>query len=113
MVEADGIVVGQEMDALAALRHEMGLPVMAETVPKGDVEQLVSAFSSRRAKVAALLELLGLGYSDAEFHLDEKSLITVIAHEMKITAEDLALLEGWVKHHVRHIQQAFTLMQEG
>jgi uncharacterized tellurite resistance protein B-like protein len=108
MIEADGIVVGSEREALAALRFELGLPPGEED--KRDLSELAEVFGSHRSKIAALLELIGLGYSDSRFNLDEKSMVALVAHEMAIDATDLARIEAWVKDHVNHINAAMEMM---
>ena len=79
--QADGIVVGSEDRAVANLRREMGLPP-ASDADERDIASVARTFTSRRSKIAALLELIGLGYSDSSFSVDEESLVTAAAHEM-------------------------------
>ena len=73
MIEADGLVIGREKAALASLKAEMGTP--SEAIGGRSVDELAGTFKSWRSKVAALLELLGLGYSDTSFSIGEQSLI--------------------------------------
>jgi hypothetical protein len=108
MITADAISVGSEADALATLYREMGVERSSE---QAAVEQLVGAFDSRQARVAALLELIGLGYSDANYCVDEKSFVATVAREMNLTSE-LPRLEEWVKTHVDHIEAALAMMHE-
>jgi hypothetical protein len=110
MIQEDGVVVGREAAALAAMRAEMGIG----EVRCGDrtVAELAAMFASRRSRVAALLELLGLGHSDTSFHLSERSLVTAVASEMGVGADQLAALEGWVQQHVEHVRRALVLMRE-
>ena len=111
LIEADGIVVESEERALAALEGEMGLAA-GERSGEQDVTRLANAFGSHRSKVGALLELIGLGYSDSRFCVDEKSLVTVVAHEMDVSAEQLGQIDVWVKEHVRHVMAALQLMDD-
>jgi hypothetical protein len=110
MIEVDGLVIGREEAALAALKAEMGMPRGGGA--GRSVAELAGVFRSRRAKVAALLELLGLGYSDTDFSLSEKSLASEIAGHMGLTAADLTELEGWVTAHVNLVRRALVLMRE-
>ena len=59
-----------------------------------------------------LLELMGLGYSDTSFSGTERSLVSDVAREMGVGAEDLAKIERWVQGHMEHIRSALTLMRE-
>ena len=78
MIAADGIVVGREAATVAALKGEMGIPTAVDA--DNNLESLAEAFTSRRSKVAALLELIGLGYSDTSFSVTERSLVS--AHQL-------------------------------
>jgi uncharacterized tellurite resistance protein B-like protein len=110
MIASDGIVVGREAATLGAFKGEMGLG--AETVDSGaSVSELASVFSDRRSKIVALLELIGLGYSDTSFSGTERSLVSEVAREMGIGADDLITLEQWVQSHMEHIRSALTLMR--
>lgn len=110
LITADDMVLGEEKQALAALKREMGL---AGTVAGDEqpVDELAAIFSSRRSRIAALLELLGLAYSDADFALNEESMIVVAAQEMGIDEAELALLEDWVKEHIDLVERALVMMQ--
>lgn len=111
MIAADGIVVGRETATLAAYKAEMGLEARPESEERG-VEDLAAAFGSRRSKVVALLELIGLGYSDTSFSVTERSLVFALARAMEIEADTLVDLEAWVQQHVRLIRQAMELLRE-
>ena len=110
MIEADGLVIGREAATLAALKAEMG---MTGTEAEGrTVEELAGVFKSRRSKVAALLELIGLGYSDTAFSVNEESLVNAAANQMAISPDDLHQIEDWVKDHFSLIRRALILMRE-
>ncbi len=111
MIESDGIVVGREAATLGALRGEMGIG--AEKSDAGaDVSSLAAAFADRRSKIVVLLELVGLGYSDTSFSGTERSLVSDVAREMGVGADDLARIESWVKGHMEHVRSAMVLMRE-
>ena len=110
MIEADGLVIGREASSLAALKAEMG---MSDAGGGGrTVDELAGVFSSRRSKVAALLELIGLGYSDTAFSVSEESLVNTVANRMAIGPDDLHQIEDWVKEHFSLIRRALILMRE-
>ncbi len=111
MIDADGIVVASELEALSALRREMGLPESRQSNDR-DIGRLTAAFQSRRAKVAALLELIGLGYSDANFSVGEESFVNSVAREMGLERRDVVQLDAWVRQHVQHVEEALALMEE-
>ena len=110
MIEADGLVIGREASTLAALKAEMGMGDAGggERTP----QDLAGVFNSRRSKVAALLELIGLGYSDTAFSVSEESLVNTVANQMAISPDDLQDIEDWVKEHFSLIRRALILMRE-
>lgn len=110
MIESDGLVIEREEAALAALKAEMG--IAGSGLGGRSVEDLAGVFRSWGSKVAALLELIGLGYSDTNFSVDEQSLVTVAADRMGLTAEELDELEEWVREHVSLVRRALILMRE-
>jgi hypothetical protein len=110
MIEADGLVIGREAAALAGLKAEMGI----ESSGGGDrtPEELAGVFQNRRSKVAALLELIGLGYSDTSFSINEESLINTVARRMGISPDELHDIEAWVQEHFSLVRRALILMRE-
>ncbi len=110
MIEADGIVVGREAAALASLKAEMGVPGSG-----GDdrsVGDLAKEFKDKRSRVAALLELFGLAYTDTNFDLGEQSLIATVALEMGMESDELVALEEWVQDHVTLVRRAMVMMRD-
>ena len=106
MIETDGIVVGEEKEALAALKLELG----GAEAGSQDVAELAAAFGTRQAKVAALLELIGLGFSDAKYSVEESSFITSVAEAMGIDNDEIPQLESWVREHVCLVKRALNMM---
>ena len=109
MIEADGLVIGREEAALAALKAEMGI---AESGDGRSVDELAGVFHTWRSKVAALLELVGLGYSDINYSVNEQSLVDEVARQMGLTAEELDEIEKWVREHVSLVRRALILMRD-
>ncbi len=109
MIEADGLVIGREESALASLKAEMGVQSRRR---RSHAEELAGVFKSRRSKVAALLELIGLGYSDTAFSVSEESLVNSVANQMAISPDELQGIEDWVKEHFSLIRRALILMRE-
>ena len=110
MVEADGLVIGREAASLAALKAEMGL---SGTAGSGrGVDELAGIFKGRRSKIAALLELVGLAYSDTSFAIGEESLVNAVANRMAVSPDELHAVETWVQEHVNLVRRALILMRE-
>lgn len=110
MVEADGLVIGREVASLAALKAEMGLS--GSTGSGRSLDELAGIFKGRRSKIAALLELVGLAYSDTSFAFGEESLVNAIAKRMAVTSDELHAIETWVTEHVNLVRRALILMRE-
>ncbi len=111
LAAADEVVLEAEKQAIGALKTEVGLPggPGEHLVP---VEELASVFVSRRAKIVALVELLGLAYADSEFETNERSMIVIAARAMEIEVADLRRLEEWVKDHIKLVERALAFMNE-
>jgi hypothetical protein len=110
MIEADGLVIGREAAALAALKAEMGI---ADAGGGGrSVDELAGVFKGRGSKVAALLELISLGYSDTSFSIGEESLVNAVASRMAVSPNDLHAIEAWVQEHFGLVRRALILMRE-
>jgi hypothetical protein len=109
MIEADGLVIGREEAALAALKAEMGISGGGDG---RSVDELAGVFHSWRSKVAALLELIGLGYSDVSYSVNEQSLVNELARGMGLTSGELAEVENWVREHVSLVRRALILMRD-
>lgn len=110
MIEADGIVVGSEAAALASLEGEMG--ISRDDAARRPVEELAAVFETKRSRAVAMLELIGLGYSDTSFCVNEQSIITSAATAMGISADELTTLESWVKKYVELVREAMVLIRE-
>lgn len=110
LVAADELLRSEELQALETLWAEMGIG--SPPADGRDESELAAAFETRRGRVVALLELLGLAYSDRDFCLDEESMITAVAHEMGLDAAELDRLDRWVADHLRHLDAALGLMAE-
>lgn len=113
LTAADGAVVGREAAKLRALAGEMNLDLEGlDSNVNADVATLAAAFTDRRSKTVALLELFGFAYSDTSFQAAEQSIVTEVARTMNVSGDELKRLETWVGQHVEHVRQAFALMRE-
>ena len=109
MIEADGVVVGREAAVLASLKAEMGVAGGGDA--SRSVGELAKVFKDRRSRVAALLELFGLAYSDTSFDMSEQTLIATVATEMGFSMDEIGEIQRWVEDHVALVRRAMTLMR--
>jgi len=110
MIEADGIVIGREAAVLESLKAEMG--TVGSKDDDRSIEELARVFKDKRSRVAALLELFGLAYTDTDFDLSEQSLIASVAQDMDLGSEEIVALEKWVQDHVELVRRALALMRD-
>ena len=110
MIEADGIVIGREAAVLASLKAEMG--TVGSQEDDRSIEELAKVFKDKRSRVAALLELFGLAYTDTDFDLSEQSLIASVAQDMGLGSDEIVAMEKWVQDHVKLVRRALALMRD-
>lgn len=101
VVHADGVLAEREARILATLSDAIGAPAL-----DGTVEELAAAFQSRRSKVSALLELMGIGYVDGEYHVAEIESVAEIARVLGFADDELVGLENWIVRQVALIEEA-------
>ena len=101
VVHADGLLSAREAQLLTALEAAAG-----ETVAQGTIESLAAVFQTRQSRVSALLELMGLGLADGEYHPAETKLIKEIAKALGFTEDELIGMESWVVRQVALIEEA-------
>ena len=101
VVHADGVLAEREARILATLSDAIGEPAL-----DGTVEELAAAFQSRRSRVSALLELMGMGYADGEYHVAEIESVAEIARALGFSDDELVGLENWVVRQVALIEEA-------
>ena len=101
VVQADGVLAPREAQLLASLEATVG-----EDVAEGTVEDLAATFQTRQSKVSALLELMGLGFTDGEYHPAEGRLIKKISKVLGFTEDELVGMENWVVRQVALIEEA-------
>lgn len=101
VVHADGVLAEREAEILATLSSAIGEPAL-----EGTLEELAAAFQSRRSKVFALLELMGIGYVDGEYQVAEIESVTEIARALGFSSDELVGMENWVVRQVALIEEA-------
>lgn len=94
-VEADRQLAEEEQNLLELMWAETGLEFDPE-LPAGAGEDLLPVFDSRQARAAVLLELIGVGHADQEFHPDESAMLAKIASAFGVEEEELRRMDGWI-----------------
>ena len=106
LIEADEILSPKEIQLLASLTDTAG--VAAAT---GTVADLAAAFHTHQSKASALLELLGLGLSDDEYHPAEATLVAEVSNALGFTKEELTWMESWVVRQASLVEEAVDFMR--
>jgi hypothetical protein len=114
-VEADQNLSDEEHNLLELMWAETGLEFDAE-LPPGDVDALAPAFDDRQSRAAVLLELIGVGHADEEFHAEESSFIERLAAAFGTDAAEVKEMESWVTRQLQlaqDVQKFWTDAPEG
>jgi uncharacterized tellurite resistance protein B-like protein len=94
LIESDARLCPEEQNLRELMNREMGFS-RELVVQSREITEVLHEFDSRKAKVAVLLELLGLAYSDGDYGKEEKHLIEQIAAEFEISKEEVLAMENW------------------
>ena len=111
-IEADRRLSGEEQNLLELMYAEMALDFETE-LPSGDLETLLAPFDSRQARAAVLLELIGTGHADAEFHPEENAFVQKVAQGLGVSTEDVAAMESWVTRQLALAQEVERFWSDG
>jgi uncharacterized tellurite resistance protein B-like protein len=98
-VESDSTLSDEEHNLVELLYAETGLPFETE-LPEADNETLLQAFDGRQARAAVLLELIGAGHADREFHPEENAFIKKVAGTFQVSDDRLREMEDWIERQV-------------
>ena len=103
-IEADQKLADEERNLLELMYAETGLDFDAD-LPGGAPEELFPAFDSRQARAAVLLELIGVGHADEEFHADESQFIHRAADAFGVSRDEVRRMESWVTRQLALAQE--------
>lgn len=111
-IRVDGRIASEEMALLETMKREMALP--STVLPQGrGLSEAANAFDTRASKVAALLELIGLGLADGHLHDMEDDFLAKVASVFGISLHDFETMKQWVARQVALVSEANLMMQEG
>ncbi len=108
---ADDRYAIQEWHLFDRMKAEWHIPT-STPIPDQDLVTLAAAFTTRRTRVTALLEIIVLGYVDEHFHPTEHSFVQTLAALFGIYAGELPVFESWVQRQMALIHEARHLMAE-
>ena len=67
-------------------------------------------FDSRPTRAAALLEIIGIGHADNEFHPEESGFVRKMASSFGLSDGDVQAMESWVERQLALAQEAERLL---
>lgn len=110
-LEVDGNIGSSEEIMLNIMKDEMGLD--RETKPiKREILDNISVFTNRKSKAYVLLELIGLGYADANYCAAESEFISSIAEKLGFDKIEIISMENWVLRQLNLVKETEELFQE-
>ena len=110
-IECDSSLSDEEQNLLELMLAETGLS-FDEEIPPSDPETLASTFDTKQARSAVLLELIGVGHADNEFHADESPFIRDVASRLGVSHDDVMKMESWVERQLALAQEAEAFWAE-
>lgn len=111
MIAADRVVRDEETCILEALRHELAVPAPKREEYAAGPD--FGVFTDRRAKVAVMLKLASIAYSDREFHVEEVRALIRFGKALGLDVDDLREVESWGRRHEQLVTDANRLIQRG
>ena len=111
LMSVDGIHEA-ELAVIRSLRAQLSLSqewAADVTVP---LPSLLGALGERRARRAALLELLGIAYSDGDYSAGEQDFLADVADTFDLSALWVERAERWVQAQIALSHDATALIEE-
>lgn len=107
----DGELSPEEESLVTIMKSEMGIE---DGFPEGQHSKndLFDMFTSKRSKIAALIEMQGLGYANMEYHTQEKAFINEMAAAFGVSDELLEEIDDWVVRQVALLYEANEFWEE-
>ncbi|MFN3649862.1 MAG: TerB family tellurite resistance protein [Armatimonadota bacterium] len=99
-IEADTHLADAEQNLLELMYAETGLPFETE-LPSGSVGDLLEPFDTKQARAAVLLELIGVGHADDDFHPEESRFVHDVAERLGFSDADVHAMEGWIQRQLQ------------
>lgn len=98
IARADGYVRAEEARMIEAFRSEARPDVRGYLVQGLDIEEVTAAFTSDRAKRAALLDLVALMFADGVAHAKEHALLVEIQQLFGLDDATLERIFQWAQY---------------
>jgi len=97
IISIDSMISKQEMVLLESMKRELELDDTDIQYLDVSIEEICNKFINSKSKVSALMELIGIGFVDGKFVLEEQNLIYQIGDAMKISREETNMYIDWAR----------------
>jgi uncharacterized tellurite resistance protein B-like protein len=97
IISIDSTISKQEMVLLNSMKRELELDDIDVQYLDASIEEVCTLFSNSKSKVSAIMELIGIGFVDGKFVLEEQNLIYQIADAMNISREETNMYIDWAR----------------
>jgi hypothetical protein len=108
-IAADEVLSGEEHNQLELAMAEVGWD-FDEEVPEMSKEDIAKAFDTPSAQRVALLELIGIGLADQEFHPNENAFVCDMAQRWGIAEGTVPKLLSWVERQIALAREGEDLL---
>ncbi|MDQ3071796.1 MAG: hypothetical protein M3Q97_00835 [Bacteroidota bacterium] len=104
-IMVDGELSPEEEELLTQMMGELGI---TDGFKENEYtrQQLFGMFKNRRARVATIIEMQGLGYANMEYHTEEIAFIEEMAKAFDISDDELEGIDDWVVRQVALLHEA-------
>ncbi len=93
LIRADGKILKSEKLFLKKLFFEMGIGRSINLTPM-TIREACTTFKTKKSKVAVIMDLIALGYSDTNYSCNEADLVKDIAVHFQISLAEFLELES-------------------
>ena len=97
IISIDSMISKQEMILLESMKRELEIEDIDFQYLNDPIEKVCAQFTNSKSKVSALMELIGIGFVDGKFVLEEQNLIYQIADLMGISQEETTMYIDWAR----------------
>ena len=109
LISCDGKITSQESEYLNVLRNQMD--VFPENENNFEIAEIRDLFSTQKAKVSFMLELIAIAHTDNDYHVNEVNLVNEVSSILDVGPKLLDELEDWVVKQTTLLSQAEELME--
>ncbi len=97
IISIDSMISKQEIVLLESMKRELELEDADIQYLDKPIEEICNQFSNSKSKISALMELIGIGFVDGKFVLEEQNLIYQIGDAMNISREETTMYIDWAR----------------